>query len=435
MSKSFYVPVFAFIAFVSVAAKGADYTLTKGDESGKSSVTSWDVSGENIGAPTAENNYYTGSFVMRAVNNANNSVFKGKSLHIGPYSDSGPGALAIPGAGAKRFSVENDGLYLVQGRIVPYSEKQQLALDGNVTVANTKTNNFYIGSADTKHSNFTNNFSGTLLGNKDAYLNYRAHSTGCFAYLRVGMSEYLGTLKIARMTADDYPYTIEYRNGYELGGTLVIGADCYLYPQYGTSHATVGSLVLENGAILGGRTGTGDNATITVTENVSIGKDIVWRYSSQLYAGNGYDVPFLVKKAGATGDLNPQNFKETSVDRVAHECLPRYWFAVTTAGNGDETLSYVQPAVVQIKSDDGNVYGETFTHSSLADKSMIQNGALPQGDYDYVITKNGLRAQTASRGRAPISTRRPILSTSRMSSRASRLRSARAAPSRARRIR
>ena len=95
MSKSFYFPVFAFVALLSVAAKGADYTLTKGDENGKSSVTSWDVSGENIGAPTAENNYYTDSYVMRAVNTYNN-VFKGKSLHIGPYSGSSTGALADP---------------------------------------------------------------------------------------------------------------------------------------------------------------------------------------------------------------------------------------------------------------------------------------------------------------------------------------------------
>lgn len=390
MAKSFYVSLSAFAAIVlAVTANGADYTLTKGDESGKSSVTSWDVSGENIGAPTAENNYYTGAFVMRAVDKANNSVFKGKSLHIGPYSGYSTGALAIPGGGSKRFSVENDGLFLVQGRIVPYSANQQLALEGKVTVVNTKTNNFYIGSADKNHSNFTNNFSGILLGDKDAYLNYRAHSTGCFAYLRVGMTEYLGTLKIARMSADDYPWTVEYRNGYELGGTLVIGAGCYLYPQYGTSHATVGSLVLEDGAILGGRSGSGNYATVTVNDSISIGRNITFRYSGSISAGNAYDVPFLVKAAGATGELHPEHFVETSRTPEDHECLPRWWFETRKGDDGSETLYYRQNKVVQIKSTDSNVYGETFTHSSLVDESMIQNGALPQGDYDYVITKNG----------------------------------------------
>ena len=397
MSKSF-LAVFVTVVSVAGVAFAADRTMDKDDAKDTSSLTNFNVCGTTRYAITADDNYYI-TKTLRTIN-ASTVAFDGGSLHLGKGTTGGCMAITRSSNSSIKFTANNAGLFVEKGRLVPYGNRIKLSLGGKITVSNAIANNFYIGSDGANNYGLTTDITGSLEGESDAYLNFRAAASNNVVYLssaaagETGWSGYAGTVKVGRINQSDYPITAEYRNNWMMPGKLIVDTDSYLYPQYGTSHATVGSLVLENGAILGGRIGTGDSATITVTKDVSVGRDIVWRYSSPLYAGNGYDVPFLVKKAEATGDLNPQNFRETTVDRIVHECLPRCWFVVTTAANGDETLSYVQPAVIQIKSDDKAIYGENFTHSSLVDLTMMQDGKTPHDDCDYVITKNGFAGNT-----------------------------------------
>lgn len=389
---------FVFSLSFAVAANGADRTMDANDAKDTSSITNFNVSGTTKYAISSGDNYYITKTLRTP--NASTVEFKGGSLHIGKESAGGCMAIVRSSNSSIKFTADNAGLFAEKGRLAPYGNRIKLSLGGKITVSNTTADNFYIGSDSANNYGLTTDITGSLEGEGNAYLNFRAAASNNVVYLSAaatgerGWSGYAGTVKVGRINQSDYPITAEYRNNWTMPGKLIVDTDSYLYPQYGTSHATVGSLVLADGAILGGRNGTGDNATITVTKDVNIGKDIVWRYSSPLYAGNGYDVPFLIKKAEATGDLNPQNFRETTVDRIVHECLPRCWFVVTTAANGDETLSYVQPAVIQIKSDDKAIYGENFTHSSLVDLSMMQDGKTPYNDCDYVITKNGFAGNT-----------------------------------------
>lgn len=397
MSKSL-LAVFVTVVSFSDVAFAVDRTMDKDDAKDTSSLTNFNICGTTRYAITADDDYYI-TKTLRTINTST-VAFNGGSLHIGKGSTGGCMAITRSSNSSVKFTANNDGLFVEKGRLVPYGNRIKLSLGGKITVSNTTANNFYIGSDAANNYGLTTDITGSLEGGSDAYLNFRSAASNNVVYLsaaatgETGWSGYQGTVKVGRINQSDYPIAAEYRNNWTMPGTLIIDSGSYLYPQYGTSHATVGSLVLEDGAILGGRNGTGDNATITVTKDVSIGKDIVWRYSSPLYAGNGYDVPFLIKKAEATGDLNPQNFRETTVDRIVHECLPRCWFVVTTTANGDETLSYLQPAVIQIKSDDKAIYGETFTHSSLVDLTMMQDGKTPHDDCDYVITKNGFAGNT-----------------------------------------
>ena len=407
MTKSYCVSMSAFAAFLlSVTANGADYTMDTDDAKNTSSITNFNVSGKTHYAISASDNYYITKTLRTP--NASTVEFKGGSLHVGQGSMIGCMAISRSSNSSISFTAKNNGLFFEKGRLAPYGNRIKLTLTGLVTVDNTTANNFYIGSDNANNYGLSTTLTGSLVGTDKAYLNFRSAASNNVVTLTsaasgtTGWSEYEGTVKIGRINQSDYPITAEYRNNWTMPGRLIIDTDSYLYPQYGTSHATVGSLVLQDGAILGGRAGSGDNATITVTDKLDIGQNIIWRYTDPIYSGNSYDVPFLVKAAGATGELRAENFVETTRDPLSHECLPRFWFASTPNDDGSETLSFRQTRVVQIKGDDsktggGDATGEgDFGSSCLTNTVKIQGGELPQTGADYVVTRLGFSGTDGS---------------------------------------
>lgn len=379
---------------LALSANGETIYQTANDASGSSSFTTWNVSGGGTQAPASGNDYINEKYTLRTPNNTSTITFNGKSLQLGASGSSAPLALCRNANSTVTFA--NEGVKLVNGRVQPYVLARQYTFAGTYDVQATASAPFEFWIADnTSHLAMTNIFTGTLKGSGVlGFVNRVDNPNGYLVLSPADTSNFTGELRVGYGSTEN-AVQAEFRGTRTMGGKLVLGGKSTLMPQYGTTKWTVGQLELRNGATIGARSGSGDSATITATDRVTIGKNITWKYFQPIYAGNSYNVPFLIKKDGATGELNPQDFKETTVDRVSHECLPRYWFEVTTAANGDETLSYVQPAVTQIKSSDKNVFGETeFTHSSLADLDMIQDGKEPHEDCDYVITKTGFAGNT-----------------------------------------
>ena len=393
MSKSL-LAVFVTVVSVSGVAFAADRTMDKDDAKDTSSLTNFNICGTTRYAITAADNYYI-TKTLRTIN-ASTVAFDGGSLHIGKGSTGGCMAITRNSNSSVKFTANNDGLFVEKGRLVPYGNRIKLSLGGKITVSNTTANNFYIGSDSASNYGLSTDITGSLEGESDAYLNFRAAASNNVVYLsaaatgETGWSGYQGTVKVGRINQSDYPIAAEYRNNWTMPGTLIIDSGSYLYPQYGTSHATVGSLVLEDGAILGGCYGSGQYATLTVSDSVSVGQNITFRYSDVINSGSAYDVPLLVKASGATGDLRPENFVETTRTPEDHECLPRWWFETRTGDDGSETLYYCQNRVVQIKGQDTNANGEnTHATSSLTNLTAFQDKELPHSGIDYVLTKKG----------------------------------------------
>ena len=393
MSKSFFAVFVTVVSLVGVAF-AADRTMDKDDAKDTSSLTNFNICGTTRYAITAADNYYI-TKTLRTIN-ASTVAFNGGSLHIGKGSTGGCMAITRSSNSSIKFTANNDGLFMEKGRLVPYGNRIKLSLGGKITVSNTTANNFYIGSDGANNYGLSTDITGSLEGESDAYLNFRTAASNNVVYLsaaatgETGWSGYQGTVKVGRINQSDYPINAEYRNNWMMPGTLIIDSDSYLYPQYGSSHATVGSLVLETGAILGGRFGSGQYATLTVNKSVSVGQNITFRYSDVINSGSAYDVPLILKAAGATGDLRPENFVETTRTPEDHECLPRWWFETRKGDDGSETLYYRQNKVVQIKGQDDNANGEsTHATSSLTNLTAFQDKALPHSGIDYVLTKKG----------------------------------------------
>ena len=379
-----------FGAIAGVRAE--DRTMTVNDALRASSITNFNVSGETRYPITASDNYYI-TKTLRTPADRDTVTFEGGSLHVGKGSTVGCMAICRGGK-TVTFKANNQGLFLESGRIAPYGTTNHVKLAGTVTVLNTKVDNFYIGSDSAGNTCMTNEITGTLIGESAAQLNYRAAASGNVLLLSgaTAWKGYKGTVKVGRIGAKDYPIVVEYRNGWTMPGKLIIGQDCYLYPQYGTSKATVGSLGLEDGSILGGRSGSGSHATITVTDNLSVGGQVTVRPTNAFSSGEGYWFPLLVKKASAAGELDTRSFTyEEKRDVVGNECLPRVWFDVLKdEETKDETLRLRQHKVVHLKGSDANIYGEGEpTTSSLTNVNAYQDGKLPHVDADYVVSCHG----------------------------------------------
>lgn len=383
-------------AFMASCVIAEDITMTVSDVKDTSSITNFNICGSTSYPIVGANNYYIACTLRTP--NASVVNFEGKSLHVGKGAALGAMAICRSSNATQTFTAKNDGFFIEKGRIVPYGNRITMVFSGDVTVLNKTAKNFYIGSDGVNNWGLATRFDGNLIGDKDAWLGFRSVASNNVVQLAgyTSWENYQGTAEIFNSLASDFPISAEYRNGWNMPGKLVIGTGHYLYPQYGTSRATIGSLELKDGSVIGGRSGSNSYAWLTVTNNLVLGQNITFRYNSTINAGNDYEIPFLVKAASATGDLDTSKFTEKTHDTLAHECLPRFWFETKTDAEGNETLYYRQHKVVHIKGNDDNTYNEGNIGSCLTNAIRYQDGKLPHSRADYVVTKSPFAGTTAA---------------------------------------